>query len=196
MARCARPAGTPCPRGMPCIATWSARSAAANAIMAGPPGCSCAWTSWTSCFCAGAERALRSLRELEHLHDDASVLVAEAQGAMGDDVVIFPKCGVTSAADLDPFSVFFADDRVYFLCREDGRCLLASHCSLKRHDLNGETIAVNAGLRIKTGGSRYVARSFTQARAMCRMRGRVFSEWLNHAGLDIRLLALIHLHSL
>src|SRR3569623_2902799 len=97
---------------MLCCASWSARSAAANAIMAGPPGGSCAWTSWTSCFCAGAERALRSLRELEHLLDDASVLVAVAQGAMGDDVVIFPKCGVTSADDLDPFTELSADGRV------------------------------------------------------------------------------------
>src|SRR3569832_2820617 len=142
MARCARTAGDPCPRRMPCCATWSARSAAANAIMAGPPGCSCAWTSWTSCFCAGAERALRSLRELEHLLDDASVLGAVAQGAMGDDVVIFPKCGVTSAAVLDPFPEFSADVRVYFLCREDGRCLLASHCSLTWHDLYCDPIAV------------------------------------------------------
>src|SRR3569832_252589 len=161
---------------MASCATRSGPGAGANAEMAGPPGCSCAWTSWTSCFCAGAERALRSLRELEHLHDDASVLVAVAQGAMGDAVVIFPKCGVTSAAELDPFPEFSADDRVYFLWREDGRCLLASHCSLTRHDLNGDPIAVEAGLRIKTGGSRYVARRFTQARAMCRMLGRVISE--------------------
>src|SRR3569833_1056406 len=161
---------------MACCAARSARSAAANAIKAGPPGCSCAWTSWTSCFCAGAERALRSLRELEHLHDDASVLVAVAQGAMGDDVVIFPKCGVTSAADLDQFPEFSADDRVYILCREEGRCLLASHCSLTRHDLNGDPCAVDAVLLIKPGCSRYVARRFSQARAMCRMLGRVISE--------------------
>src|SRR3569623_2307559 len=161
---------------MLCCASWRARSAAANASMAGPPGCSCAGTSWTSGFCAGAERARRALRELEHLHDDASVLVAVAQGAMGDDVVIFPKCGVTSAADLDPFPEFSAAARVYFLCREDGRCLLASLCSLTRHDLIGDPIAVEAGLRIKTGGTRYVARRFTQARAMCRMLGRVISE--------------------
>src|SRR3569832_1295404 len=141
---------------MPCCATWSARSAAANAIMAGPPGCCCAWTSWTSCFCAGAERALRSLRKLEHQQDNTTEHNTKTQKAMGDDGVIFPKCGVTSAADLDPFPEFSADDRVYFLCREDGRCLLASHCSLTRHDLNGDPIAVEAGLRIKTGGSRYV----------------------------------------
>src|SRR3569833_803278 len=115
---------------MACCAARSARSAAANAIKAGPPGCSCAWTSWTSCFCAGAERALRSLRELEHLHDDASVLVAVAQGAMGDDVVIFPKCGVTSAADLDPFPEFTTEKQEKNQRQEDGRCLLASHCSL------------------------------------------------------------------